>query len=269
MGDAAHMRGRAAFLICLLVAGCHKPQPPEKPTVTDPAKLARLRQIFVPDAYARPEDQKRAERIREGYDGPMPCQLDKPVIGAIAPLPIDKCRKMTPPQRMTGLWSNVFEVSEFCPAPARKCPNDTKQELKADPYPLFYGNFEVPHIAGYEDTPPGGLYAVDFIGRRTVYPASGGTAERDKLVVADRMISIKEIKPPPPQPTAAQMKAYAKVCKANHTCIPSGNEPDEADYARIERGHVEDYFKECAGKSICMPNSWAEKWRKKHPDRMK
>jgi len=238
--------------------------------VTDPAKLARLRHIFRPEMFARPEDQERAERLGKGYSGPMPCEYEKIELGnrVLASLPTDQCYKMTPPQRMTGLWSDAFEASEFCPAPAQQCPDESAKRV-ADPYPRLYGNFEPPSLPGAKDTPPGGLYAVDFIGRRTEYAPSGGTSEADKIVVADRMISIKEIKPPPAQPTKAQMIAYFKACEANHTCAPNWDEIKAEDDAQMERAHVEGYFKDCAGKVICMPNSWAEKWRKQHPGQVK
>ncbi|HEU5067475.1 MAG TPA: hypothetical protein VFT61_04745 [Sphingomicrobium sp.] len=90
----------------------------------------------------------------------------------------------------------------------------------------------------------------------------------DRPVIVDRLISIKEVEPPPPQPTAAQMKAYDKACEANHTCT-GGREISETEYAQMERAHVERYFKDCAGKAICMPNSWAMKWRKQHPGQVK
>lgn len=188
-----------------------------------------LRLIFAPDKYARPEDQKRAERLSNGYAGPLPCEFEKKELGSpvIASLPTEQCYKMTSPERMTGLWSNAFEDPEFCPAPARECPDHPREAGK---YPRLYPPFEPPHLPGDKDTPPGGLYAIDFIGRHTVYPL--GSGELDKIVVVDRVISIKEVKPPPP--------------------------------GQMTSAHVAGYFAECDGKSICMPNSEAVEWRKQH-----
>lgn len=47
------------------------------------------------------------------------------------------------------------------------------------------------------DTRPGGLYAVEFIGRRTAHGYIYGDHPLAQEVVVDRVISIKEIEAPP------------------------------------------------------------------------
>jgi hypothetical protein len=96
-----------------------------------------------------------------------------------------------------------------------------------DPH-LIYGNLDFPKLpAGWEDTPPGGVYAIDFVGERSKY---------DRIIV-DRLVSIREVEPPPP----GQMP------------------PDKA------KAIVADYFERCKGVKVCMPNSVAVNWRNQHP----
>lgn len=211
------------LLLCAVACSSHGQLPTsQEHRITDPKKLAALRQLFVPEMYVRPEDQKKAERLREGYDGPHPCEYEKMELGirVIAGLPVDQCFKMTDPQAMHGLWRNSFESSQFCAAPINRCPTGNNKEF-------VWLDFGVP-LPGVEDTPPGGLYEVDFVGRKTAYPGvyDGGAPEE---VIVDRLISIKLIEPPP--------------------------------HGQISKEHIERYLKDCAGKPICMPNMEVPKVR--------
>jgi hypothetical protein len=200
-----------------MLVNCHPSvQHKDEPRITDPKKLAALQELIRPESYLKPEDQAKAARIRNGYSGPMPCEYEtmERGVAVITGPPVDRCFKMTKPQHWQGLWRNNFESSQFCVVPLERCPDD-------DPKGFVWLNFQAP-LPGVRDTPPGGVYAVDFVGRKTAYPGTydGGAPEE---IVVDRLISVKLVKAP-----------------------PSG---------QMAKGHIEAYLKDCAGKPICMPNS--------------
>lgn len=250
------MRLLIVFVGAALLVSCHHRQPPrgqEHPR-TDPKQLADLRATLVPEAYIHREDQKKAERLRDGYSGPFPCSYDK-VEGAVhelASLPTDQCFKMTKPQRMRGLWRNDFEGQAFCAAPARECPVG---RWKPNEPGVAWINFASP-LPGSADTPPGGLYAIDFIGRGTAYPGRYGEyGFYNQEVIVDRLLSITQLEAPPPEPTKDEMIKYYKQCEKAKTCIPNWSEINGMDDAQLKNVHLEGYLKDCAGKPICMPNS--------------
>ncbi len=140
-------------------------------------------------------------------------------IGALALL-LGACGDhMTAPERWQGLWRNDFEGSEFCPVPARNCPSD----------PAKGGIWlNVP-----EGTRPaqgaGGLYAIEFVGRRTREPGLfGHMGMFEHEMIVDRLISIREVEPPPPPPTEEESAAAQRACEANGTCIRMKALEDEA-----------------------------------------
>jgi hypothetical protein len=202
------------LLLCALVCSCHRPpQARQEHRITDPKKLAELQRAFVPEAYLRPEDQKKAERLRDGYSGPFPCSYDKVEGGVhvIASLPTDQCFKMTKPERIRGYWSDQFEGSQFCAAPTAACFNPEKNSTWLE--------FADPKMERRE--PTGALYAVEFIGRRPLYSGTfGHFGMFQNDVIVDRVISMKEIERPPRRATKAEMIKHFKECEAQKTCIP-------------------------------------------------
>jgi hypothetical protein len=159
---------------------------------------------------------------------------------------------MTKPQRMTGLWRNEFEGQAFCANPARDCPTGKWQPNEEG---VAWIDFAWP-IPGSEHTLPGGLYAIDFVGRETAYAGHYGEyGFYNQEVVVDRLISIKMIEAPPPQPTKAETIRSWKECEKAGTCIPDWNWINKMDDAQMKKARVEGYLKDCAGKPICMPNS--------------
>jgi hypothetical protein len=146
--------------------------------------------------------------------------LDKAKWGGVEAMPkAEECFRFSKSQRMQGLWRNQFEGSEFCESSDRRCPDP---KTAADPESFIWLELELP--AGYEDTPPGGLYAIDFVGRRSLGGGMFGhfgVAKHEVLV--DRLLSIKLVEAPPP--------------------------------GQMTKAHVEGYLKDCAGKKLCMPNS--------------
>ena len=131
----------------------------------------------------------------------------------IASLPTDQCFKMTQPQRWQGVWRNEFEGSRFCPAPARGCTD----EMPGDRVWLTFKE-DSPY---YAIEGRGGAYAIDFVGRRTLYRGmQGHMGGSDYEIIVDRVISMKEVEAPPPEPTKAEMIRHFKECEAEKTCIP-------------------------------------------------
>lgn len=106
------------------------------------------------------------------------------------------CYKLTQQGRWRGLWRNDFEGSRFCAAPATRCSHDTPGERVWLQYSF-----------GVTDTrprkwkvPPGGLYEVLFIGRRTAVKGHyGHMGASDHELIVDRMLSVRELEPPPNQ----------------------------------------------------------------------
>jgi hypothetical protein len=193
------------------------------------------------------------QAIRAGAPGMTEDCLTKLKWGGTEALPPKEeyCFKFTPPRRMHGLWRNSFEGSEYCDDSAGKCP-----DAKVEKDPKSFTWFALQLLPGWKDTPPGGLYKVDFIGRRSVGAGMfGHFGMSQNEVIVDRLLSIEEVEPPPPQPTKAETVKYLKQCEAARTCIPNWNEINGYDEARIMKAHREAYLKACAGKPICMPNS--------------
>ena len=184
------------MLMIAALAACGKPQVREKPKLSD----------------------EQSERLRRGEPGMSEACLELARYGGIAALPqqIFKCDRMTPERHWTGLWRNDFEGSVFCAAPAKQCvetPDATWLDFSISLPPQWKG------------LSPGGLYAVDFIGRATVYPGHyGHVGGFRQEVVMDRLISMREIEPPPPPPTKAEVVKHMKQCEASGNCIPNWEE---------------------------------------------
>lgn len=119
---------------------------------------------------------------------------------------------------MQGLWRNDFEGSQFCPAPAKTCGYLDSDKRAA---PIIWMDFAISLPVDFKEQGRGGLYAVDFIGRRFSSRGHyGHLGMFDEAVVVDRMISIKQLEAPPPPPTKAETIREMKECEAARTCIP-------------------------------------------------
>lgn len=103
------------------------------------------------------------------------------------------CYKMTSPRRWRGLWRDDFEGSRFCPAPARECTFQSAGDR-------IWLDFSYSLPADQKRMASGGLYEVDFIGRRTAVPGHyGHMGVFDAEIIADRMISTRQVEPPAEQ----------------------------------------------------------------------
>jgi len=202
------MVNRVALIVCLLLGGCQR-------GVVPPDMLPSAR------AYINFKDQVAAQMLRWGIPWRFPCTksvADKNG-GYYESLPDDQCFKFSGPMRMQGLWRNDFEGSLFCSAPATQCtePRSTSKI----PRPHFVWLQMRHHLKELEDIAPGGLYAVDFIGRRSEYRGMyGHLGMADEEVIVDRLISIRELEAPPRQPTRAEVIEHFKKCAADKTCVP-------------------------------------------------
>ena len=160
----------------MLLAGCkQQPQRPPREPVTSEALIAQI------------------HREVPGFTNEC---LDKLKWGGWKAVPneLDRCFKMLPPQRWRGLWRNAFEAPSFCPAPALKCGSDPAAEANQLEMSIEFKS-DPPGFG--PDTRPGGLYEVEFVGRRTAHGGIHGDHPLAQEIVVDRLISIKEVEGPP------------------------------------------------------------------------
>lgn len=212
----------ASLILGLVVALAGAAPGAKRPRVTDdPQKLAAFRQLFVPEAYLRPEDQERARELRDGYYAPFPCTHEIIELGfhEVTSLPTDQCFKMTKPQRWSGVWRNDFEGSHFCLPPDRKCTHDT-------PGGNIWLTFPMQPESELQGR--GGLYAVDFVGRRTLYRGMfGHMGGSDYEIIVDRVILMKELEAPPPPPSKEQQMEWMIAEEARGTFFPNAQTKKE------------------------------------------
>ncbi len=165
------MRGVLLAAIVSLVAACHH----RKPAFSD----------------------EMMRQIRADTPGMTETCLEKLRWGGIRALdnyPFSQCFKFGKPRRWTGLWINAFEGSQFCTIPYRKtCPPPGEGSYNDMIWLTFSAQ---PSIQ--DRLRSGGVYQVDFIGRRSDGAGNFGQfgMYRNEVIV-DRMISMKEVRPPP------------------------------------------------------------------------
>ena len=151
----------AVACACVLVAGCDQRQP----KVTD----------------------AQVQKLKAAMPGITDACLDKVRWGGIEAMPseIDKCFKMEPQRRWSGLYVTGFEWSRFCPAPARECSDESPGQY------IMLDDSAAPALPAYagEESPP--LYTIEFVGRKTVFPIDAPNMPIYEIVV-DRMISMTE-----------------------------------------------------------------------------
>jgi hypothetical protein len=175
-------------------------------------------------AYVNPIDQQIV-KTGVGVPGrPFPCSYEEVQDGVrvITSQPTDLCVKMLPQQHWRGLWRNDFEGSRFCPEPAKRCSFDAPGERI--------------WLSKTPGRPQGGLYQLDFIGRKTMYRGPyGHMGVFDEEITIDRVLSMKELQAPPPPPTEAEFLSQMKKCRADGTCIPS---PEEQAKIKAEAASI-------------------------------
>jgi hypothetical protein len=185
------MRNTLAVMACLALGACHR---------------AAADLVPPPAAYVHLNDKVAAQMMRWGIPWRVPCESIHSD---------DRCFNFTEPEHLRGFWRNDFESSQFCLAAAEQCQPENRAKF-------VWLEFASP-LAGRDDTPPGGLYAIDFIGRRSKYGGLfGGQALAKNEVIVDRILLIKVIDPPSPgQMTKEHVEAYLKECGGTEICMPN------------------------------------------------
>lgn len=159
------MRGILILMTGVLLASCDRPAEEKVPRHSD----ATMRQIAGE------------------FPGMTRACLDKLKWGGVEAVPgkSDACYRFESARRWQGVWEHYMEHSTFCAAPALNCPDDPDRELW-----LEFSGAEPPE-AGF---PPGGTFAIEFIGRRNVGAGTfghGGMFRNE--VIVDRVISISRV----------------------------------------------------------------------------
>lgn len=163
-------------------------------------------------APADPE-QFSAEQIRAALPGITDECVERLQSDDTRSPPTDQCFEMQEPRPWRGLWRNVFEGSRFCPEPARECGHDTPGER------IWLTFSEHLPQSGFDDF--GGLYEMEFVGRRTLNRGHHGHfSQYYHALVVDRVTSMREIEAPPAA-TSARGKAWEKECEASPECFTS------------------------------------------------
>lgn len=163
------MRCLVILMMCALFASCKRPADEKVPRYSD----AIMRQIEA------------------DFPGMTQACLDKLKWGGVEAVPAksDACYRFESARRWEGVWEHYMEHSTFCAAPALSCPDDPDREVW-----LEFSGAEPPE-AGF---PPGGTFAIEFIGRRNVGAGTfghGGMFRNE--VIVDRVISIRKVAEPP------------------------------------------------------------------------
>lgn len=126
-------------------------------------------------------------------------------------LTTERCFGMEPAKLWTGLWHDEFEGSDFCAVPARTCPDDESRNRVS----LTFGPNALPN----SPKAPGGLYAIEFVGRRSKNAGWYGKTPGYREMIVDKVISIKELEPPYEPATAKEMKASVERCRKDRQCL--------------------------------------------------
>lgn len=149
---------------------------------------ATKQRLTPPQAFLKFADRAKMQMLYWGLPVGYPCtkmQVENGLHVADSK-PLDQCVKMTPQRRWRGLWRNDFEGSRFCPTPARECSHAT-------PGRSIWLTF-AQHLPKNQRESFGDLYAIDFVGRRTLYAGSyGHFGMFDQEVIVDRVISARHL----------------------------------------------------------------------------
>jgi hypothetical protein len=132
------------------------------------------------------------QTIRKFEPGMTDFCIERFLAGDRSPIPDEKCFKFGAPERMSGTWAAMFEGSQFCPDSWKECAQTDRA-----PRAAIWLEFAQPlkfDVKSYI----GGLYAIDFVGRRTIYSGHyGHMGVFSHEVIVDRIISMRQLKAPP------------------------------------------------------------------------
>lgn len=129
----------------------------------------------------------RIESLRADFPGMTQSCVERVRFGGMEAFPnaVDQCFQMTPSQHWAGLWRDEFEGSKFCSAPATQCPD----EKDSNNVWLTLGDgVQRPAESA------GKLYAVEFVGRKTLIRGHHGhLGVSDHEIIVDKIISITPV----------------------------------------------------------------------------
>ena len=103
------------------------------------------------------------------------------------------CVPLSAPHRTSGIWVRGFEMNLF--QPDRRTDGATDFEPDDEMFAQLVSMQKGRELI--QQGPEWGSYRVEFIGRRSTVVGQFGRWNRDTLIVVDRMISMREVEPPP------------------------------------------------------------------------
>lgn len=108
--------------------------------------------------------------------------------------PTDRCFRMSPPQRMKGVWIDDFESSRFFVG-----ANDASEaEVGLGGIWLDLGTHRIPGLSREATVAGLRAFEIEFVGRQTLVAGKyGHMGTSDHEVVVDRLISVRPIDPIP------------------------------------------------------------------------
>jgi hypothetical protein len=153
-------------------------------------------------AYKHPFDRLVVELGLVGWSGYYPCSVVTSEDGyeVISSVASEDCFRFDRPRRMRGVWLLENETSQLLPDAARSPAvwdimdeNQTFLEVKA----WTVQEALPPPIEGEEENSPS-AYAIEFVGRRALYPGLYGGPGARHMVIMDKLLSARAIYPPRP-----------------------------------------------------------------------
>lgn len=193
------MRAVVLGSLAVLLGGCNEP-PAKTKSVLDRLEAGDL-------------NEKDVQRVRSTFPGMTKACIEKVRIGGVNAMPerAEDCFEMTPRQRWRGLWRAQYEGSRFCPAPARDCTDQTAGDRV---WLNFRDGAPQNELQGR-----GGLYEIEFEGRRTVHRGMHGHfGGSDHVIIVERLIALRELEAAQQDMTPAEMEAAKKECEASPNC---------------------------------------------------
>lgn len=140
------------------------------------------------DRAAPKLDDVVLRRIRTAYPGMTEACLDRIKYGGIEAMPmhVEKCFRMTSPQRWRGLWRDDFEGQHFCSSRVQVCSYEKEGE-----------RIWITFKSGTRPTKrsaTGRVFTIDFVGRRTLLPGHHGhMGVSQHEIVVEKLISFSPI----------------------------------------------------------------------------
>jgi len=160
-------------LVCLLT-GCDRPPEQKIPVVADAViQKMKAEDPGITDACL--------EKIRWGGFEAAPEQLDQ-------------CFRLTKPRHWRGVLHYDLEESRFCVDAVERCPPPADRESVN--WLSFSSKIVLPEtLLRRPSDPLRRDFAIEFIGRRTLYPGHyGHMGTYPNEIMVDRLISVREIK---------------------------------------------------------------------------